>query len=420
MLVIINSAIWALVTILIMVFGVYFSKKLSFPQFKIFKIFKSLSGNEKISPLKTLFLTLGGRIGVGSIAGVAFAIYIGGAGTVFWMWVMAIFSSSLAYCETLLGIKYKVSSFSENFGGPSYYIRDGLNKKKIAFLYSFIVIIAYIIGFIPIQANTIVKVNIFFNKYIIGFILFFIVFFIIKKGISRIITVTNILVPFMTFIYIFLSLVVIFNNIDKVVDVFLLIIKGAFNFKSFFGGFIATMLIGIQRGIFSNEAGIGLGAIAASYSDSTDGCKCGYIQILGVYITTMLICTSTAFMILLFDYQSIYLNNLNGIELTALAFNYHFGFLGFALLFIFILLFSLTTILTGYYYCESSFRFLRYKSNIFKVIVPISVFFGCIVSSALVWLMIDLLVGILSIINIYSIYKLKDEAFEYHQKCDRI
>ena len=415
----INSIVWAIVTVLIMIFGIYFSKRLSFPQFRFLKIFKALKNcDEKVSPLKTLFLTLGGRIGVGSIAGVAFAIYIGSAGAIFWMWVMAFFSSSLAYLETLLGIKYKNKSFGENFGGPSYYIRDGLNKKKLAFLYSFIVIVAYVFGFIPIQANTIVKANIVFNKYFIGLVLALFIFLIIKKGINGIVKVTNILVPFMSFIYICLSLFVVLNNFDKVAGVFLLIVKSAFNFNS--EGFIFTMLIGIQRGIFSNEAGIGLGAIAASYSDSNDGCKCGYIQILGTYITTMLICTSTAFMILMFDYQSINISNLNGIEITALAFNYHFGFLGFILLFIFILLFSFTTILTGYYYCESSYRFLRCKSDIFKFIIPISVFLGCIISSSLIWTMVDLLVGILSLINIYSIYKLKNEAFEYHQKCDRI
>ena len=423
----INAVLWAIVTALIIMFGVYFSKKLTFPQFNLKKIIKSLksTNHQGISPIKTLCLTLAGRIGVGSIAGVALAIYIGGPGTIFWMWVIALISGVLAYTETLLAIKYKETSNGESLGGPSHYIKNGLKNKHLAIIYSLIVIFAYLSGFIPIQSNTIVKsMDMLFtsNHLLIGVILAILSFVIISGGIKKITKVTDKLVPFMTILYIGMALFVIIANFENFPEVIKLIVTSAFNLKPFLSGFLVTMLIGVQRGIFSNESGIGLGAIAASSSNSDNGNKSGYIQVLGIYITTILICTATAFMILIFDYKDVFIDNPNGIELTNLAFNYHFGNIGNVLLVLCILLFSFSTILTGYYYCESSLKFLSKKINIsfLKVIVPLSVLSGTITSPSILWQIVDILVAILAIINIYTMYKLKEEIVKYHQKYDRI
>ncbi len=421
---IIKGVLWAILTVLIIITGIYFTKKLSFPQLKINKIINSLktNNNKGISPIKTLFLTLAGRIGVGSIAGVALAIYIGGPGTIFWMWIIAIISAPLAYTETLLAIKYKDQK--NNIGGPSHYIKKGLNKKTLAALYSLLVIISYLIGFIPIQSNTIVKSVDMINPenhLIIGITLAIISFIIIKGGINKISRVTDKLIPFMTILYITMALFVIFTHIDKFPSVITNIITQAFKIKPFLSGFILTIIIGVQRAIFSNESGIGLGGIAASASNSQNGSQSGYIQILGVYITTILICTATAFMILIFDYQNITINNPNGIELTSLAFNHHFGNIGNILLVLCILLFSFTTILTGYYYCESSLKFLNNKINIkfLKIITPLSVLIGTIISPTTIWEMIDILVAILGLINIYTMIKLKTEIIDYHNKKEK-
>ncbi len=416
MLEIIKAIVWAVATVFIIVFGIYFSIKLSFPQFNLKKTTQSLKSDRK--SLKTLYLTLGGRIGVGSIAGVALAIYIGGPGTIFWMWVLAFVSGSLSYSETLLGIKYKT-----NYGGPSYYIKK--YSKKLAILYSIVVVISYLLGFIPIQANTIARslnmvINI--NNIFIGIILFLLIFVIVKGGINKIMRVTNIIVPFMVFLYVLISFIIVIINFDKFIIVIKLIIVSAFKFKSFFSGFLSTVIIGIQRGIFSNEAGLGLGSIAASSYDFSNGCISGYIQTLGIYITTLLICTSTAFIILIFNYQSIVLENINGIEITFLAFKYHFGNIGTTVLITSILLFSFTTILTGYYYCESSIKYLYKKFNLkfLKLIVPCSVLLGAITSPTVIWKYIDIFVGTLSIINIYALYKMRKEIIDYHKKYDRI
>lgn len=421
----IKSIMWAIVTALILLSGLYFSKELHFPQLKINKIFKSLKGNNNkgITPIKTLFLTLAGRIGVGSIAGVALAIYLGGPGTIFWMWVVAIISGALAYIETMLAIKYKDKK--QNIGGPSYYIKKGLKNKPLAIIYSLIIIISYLIGFIPIQSNTVAKsidmINP-TNHLIIGLIIAFISFVIIKGGINKISKVTSKLVPFMTLIYISMALFVIIINIEKFPQVLSQIIQEAFQIKPFLTSFIPVILIGVQRAIFSNESGIGLGAIAASASNSINGSKSGYIQVLGVYITTILICTATAFMILIFDYKSVTLTNPNGIELTSLAFNYHFGSLGTILLVACILMFSFSTVLTGYYYCQSSLKFLSKNINTkcLLIITPLSVVLGAITSPTTIWTLVDILVAILAIINIYSIFKLKEEIMLYYKKYDRI
>ena len=421
----IKSIMWAIVTALILFSGLYFSKKLHFPQLKINKIFKSLKGNNNkgITPIKTLFLTLAGRIGVGSIAGVALAIYLGGPGTIFWMWVVAIISGALAYIETMLAIKYKDKK--QNIGGPSYYIKKGLKNKPLAIIYSLIIIVSYLIGFIPIQSNTVAKsidmINP-TNHLIIGLIIAFISFVIIKDGINKISKVTSKLVPFMTLIYISMALFVIIINIEKFPQVLSQIIQEAFQIKPFLTSFIPVILIGVQRAIFSNESGIGLGAIAASASNSINGSKSGYIQVLGVYITTILICTATAFMILIFDYKSVTLTNPNGIELTSIAFNYHFGSLGTILLVACILMFSFSTVLTGYYYCQSSLKFLSKNINTkcLLIITPLSVVLGAITSPTTIWTLVDILVAILAIINIYSIFKLKEEIMLYYKKYDRI
>ena len=417
MLEIINKTLWASVTIVIIMSSLYFSIKLSFPQFKIKKIIKSLTKTKQTNPLKTLYLTLAGRIGVGSIAGVALAIYIGGPGTIFWMWLFALISGSLAYTETLTAIKYK----TKDYGGPSYYIKKGLNKRHLAIIYSSLIIIAYLTGFIPIQSNTIAK-SISINNILTGFIISTISFIIIKGGINKIIKVANILVPFMAIIYISLSLITINLNLDKFIQVIHTIILSALNPKSFLTGLIPTLLIGIQRCIFSNESGTGLGGIAASSENNINGSQSGYIQVIGIYITTMLICTSTAFLILTSPYSNIIIDNPNGIEITLFAFQYHFGNFGKTLLNISIILFSFTTILTGYYYCESSLNFIsnKIKKKTLKIIVPISVFLGTIFSPTLIWKTVDIMVAFLVLINIYSLYKLRKEILKYHKKYDRI
>lgn len=422
----INAVMWAIATALILLYGIYFSVKLSFPQYKIKNIKKALNRETKkgITPIKTLFLTLAGRIGVGSIAGVALAIYIGGPGTIFWMWIIAFISAALAYAETLLAIKYQVKD-KECYGGPFYYIKNGLKNKKLAKMYAFILLIAYIIGFIPIQTNTITKSldSIMpIDHLLLGIIISIISFIIIKGGIKKITKFSNIIIPLITIFYVFLALFAILKNLENFHTVFKLIFTEAFNLKPFFSGFIPTVLIGVQRGIFSNEAGLGIGTIAACASVENNPKKSAFIQILGIYLTTIVICTATAIIVLTSNYQDILLTNPNGIEITTSSFAFHFGNLGKIILILLITIFAFSTVLTGHYYCEISLKFLSKKINIniIKFSTIISIFIGTLTSPNLIWNFIDILVATLAIINIYTLVKLKGEIMQTNKKYDKI
>lgn len=406
----VNRFIWLFVMVLILFFGIYFSFVLNGVQFKFKSMFKSVFHGDS-SSFGILMTSLAGRIGVGSIAGVCLSIYIGGVGSIFWMWISTFFCSVITYSEVVLGVKYKCGSY----GGPAYYIRDGLGSKMLGGIYSILIIISYIGCFLCIQSNTITKsiVSLFsFSPYVIGLCISVVTFFCIYGGFKSIVGVCNKIVPIMCLIYIGSSVLVLIINYDMIGYVFLNIFKSAFNFKSFFGGFIPMVIIGIQRGIFSNEAGIGTSSIVAS--SGSDFRKQGFIQIFGVYLTTLVICTATAIIILFSDYSSFNLSNINGIELASHAFSYHFGNIGIYILVISVILFSFSTILTGYYYGESSFNYFFDRVNIkfiyiLRGITLVILFIGCILPSGLIWAFVDILVGIMVIINLYAIWRLRNK-----------
>ena len=357
MIVLTNKLLWAVASALIIISGIYFTLKLKFIQLNIKNILSSTLKKNKdkkgISPFSTLMLTLAGKIGVGSIAGVALAIYIGGPGTIFWMWIMALISASNTFAETYVGIVYKEKDEGNIYkGGPSYYIKNGLKKKKLAIFSAILIIICYLVGFIPIQANTITKsINEIMpiNPAIIGLILCSISALIIFGGIEKISKASNKIVPTMTFLYLLVAITIIIKNITIIPNVLLTILKSAFDFKPFFTGFMATLIIGIQRGIFANESGLGTGSIASSTTSDNSPVKTGYVQMLGIYITTLLICTSTALIIMTSNYNIMNFSDINGIEITQYAFTYHLGSVGNIIIFISILFFAFSTILTGYY-----------------------------------------------------------------------
>ena len=436
MLEIINKILWAVATIFILSSSLYFSFLFLFPQLKIktmvSKVLKKMDSG--ITPFQSLMMVLAGRIGVGSIAGVAFAIYIGGPGSIFWMWITAFFTAVNAFLETILGVIYHKKDRDDIYiGGPSYYIDEGLGNHKLGRAYAILILISYIGGFIGIQANTITKSFTEISKInplIIAIVLAVTTFLIIYKGTMKIAKVTSTLVPFMSIFYIFIALYIVVTNITLIPSILLNIVKSAFQLKSLYGGFIGTFIIGLQRGIFSNEAGLGTGAIAASSINTKDGVSQGYVQMLGVYITTFLVCSATAIIILSSDYNTLVLNDINGIEITQYAFTYHLGELGKFIIFLAIFLFSFSTILAGYYNGETSLKYLLKKvSNrhilTLKIITVILIFISSLISASLIWNLVDILVALLAIINIYALFKLKDRVQEeviYYKskKCDKI
>ena len=425
----INEIMWIIAAFVIFISGIYFTIKLKFVQFNFKRMFKSLNkkstNKNSITPKQALMMVLAGRVGVGSISGVALAIYTGGVGSIFWMWIAALFAVTNSFGETVLGIKYKEKDKGDIYkGGPSYYIEKGLKNKKLAIIYAIIIIICYASGFTSIQSNTITTsaIQLFdVSKVLVGIILSSIVFIIIFGGVKKISNVTSKIVPFMILLYILTGLYILIINYTQIPLMLSKIIKSAFNFKAVTGGFLGTFLIGLQRGIFSNEAGIGTGSIASSTVESNEAAEQGYIQMIGVYITTMLICTATAIIIMTSDYNLLSLNDINGIEITQYAFKYHLGNLGNIIVFISIIMFAFSTILTGYYYGESSLKFIFKNINfkeilILKLLIVLVVFLGAITSPTLIWKLVDILAAVLVIINVYALLKLRHEIKEEYDK----
>ncbi len=411
-----NKIVWSLATLMLLISGIYFTIQLKAVQFNFKKIIKSLKTKEKttISPIQSLMLSSAAKIGVGSIAGIALALYVGNEGALFWLWITSFITAPNAFVESLLGAKYKVKKKDIYTGGPSYYIKNGLKNKSLSLIYAILIIIVYIFCFSSIQTNTIAT-SIFhsyhINKLIIGILITIISGIVIFKNIKDLIKLISSFVPIMCLIYIIIGLFIIVKNIEQIPIILEHIIKEAFNFKSFITGFLSSFIIGIQRGIFSNEAGIGTGAIASATSDTKNYKNQGYIQILGIYFTSLIICTISAFMILLSPYKNLNIENINGIEISLFALKYHLGSLGELFLILSISLFAFSTIIAGYYYGESSLKFIyknisNHKIIVFKILTLIILFFGSITKPGPLWDISDFIIGILAIINIYSIVKL--------------
>lgn len=412
----INKLLWTIATILMLGNALYFSIKLSFTQLSFKKMFKSLSKKEsnKISPLKTLMMSLANKIGVGSLSGISLSIYIGGPGTIFWMWIFTILVSINTYLESYLAVKYKEKDGEFYKGGPSYYIKNGLNNKKLSVIYTVLIIFSYIFCFLTIQTNTIsllIKETFNVNIVVVSIIVTFVSGIFILKGLKSISDLCSKVVPIMAIIYVILGTYVIINNVSVIPNIFKTILTDAFNIKSILSG---SIYIAIQKSIFSTESGLGTGAIASGTTDSFDLKKNSYIQLIGVYFIGLVITSITAIIVLSSNYQILNISNINGIEITKYAFNYHFGIFGDYILNLILILFAFSTIVTGYYYGESALKSINnrnigLKVFLLKLITIILLFLGAIIKPNIIWFLVNITTALLSIINIYSIYCLKDK-----------
>ncbi len=426
MLKIITSFLWSIAIVFLLGGGIYFSIKLKFPQLKISSLFKGFHKDSKssVSPFRSLTMSLAARIGVGSLAGVALAIYTGGPGTIFWIWVAGIITSVNAFCESYMGAKYQEKDGDAYKGGPSYYIKHGLKNKKLASLYAILIIISYIVGFMTIQANTIttsIHSTYGFSPIVIGIVLAFISGISIMRGLDEIANITSKLVPLMGIGYILLSGSIILMNLNKIGVVLMEIIMDAFSMKAIRGGILTTFVIGMQRGVFSTEAGLGTGAIASSCSHTNHKVNLGLIQVLGIYFTVFVVCTSTALLILTSDYTMLSFENMNGIELTQYALNYHLGRSGIIVLIVSVVSLAYSTIVAGYYYGESNLKYLiknasKTQINILKIVTVILLVIGSIMNATILWNIVDILVAILAIINMYALMKLRKEIIVDYEK----
>ena len=400
------SIIWYIVSILVIYSGIKYSFKYKFIQLRISKFIQAIKSKSKnnISPLSSLSMSLAAKIGVGSLSGVALALYFGGIGSIFWMCIISLLVSINTYVECILGIKYRDKIDNSFVGGPSFYIKKCLNNKYLSLLYGILVISTYSGLFLSIQSNTIVSVLSFFDisRTLIVVILSLVTFIIIKKNVNDIFLVDSILVPIMLIFYLGLGIYVIINS-NNIIDIFKLMLIEAFNLKSI----IPVFLIGMQRAIFISESGIGTSAISASSCDN-DPSKQGMLEILGIHITTFLVCFITFLIIVTSSYNIVNFGNINGIEIVMYAFNYHFGKFGRIILSIITILFAFSTIISGYFFGENNVRiFTNNKKiiNIFKVIVILVIIVSGYVSPQILWNLTDYFIALLAIINVSSILR---------------
>lgn len=426
MLHILNSILWSTAILFLIGGGLYFTFSLKGIQFHFTDMFRGFkhSKNSKISPFQSLTMALAARIGVGSLAGIALAIYVGGPGSIFWIWLSSIITSVNSFSESLLGVVFREKDGDVHKGGPSFYMDKGLNKKNLARVYALLVIIAYIFGFMTIQSNTIsasIQDYLGISPIVTGVILALISGYSILGGVKGIVHLTSKLVPVMGIVYIFLSLFIVIGNIGSMPSVLYQIINGAFNIRAFGSGIISTFIIGIQRGVFSTEAGLGSGAIASSTTDEKSPVKIGLVQVLGIYFVSFIICTSTAFIILTSDYLMVPFENINGIELTQYALHYHLGNFGIVVLVFSIISFAFSTIIAGYYYGESNLKYLKKNPSnkqilVLKIVSLLLLIIGSVAKASIIWSIVDILVASMAILNMYAVISLRKVVLEEVKK----
>lgn len=401
------SVTWYVASVIIIYAGIKYSLRYKFKQFNIKEFIRAIKSKSKnnVSPLASLSMSLAAKIGVGSLSGVALALYFGGLGSIFWMCIISLLVSINTFVECKLGIKYRDKVGNSFVGGPCFYIRECLNNKYLAILYGILVIVTYSGLFLSIQSNTIVGVlsNFNINVTLTVVVLSIVSFIIIIKGSHNIFLVDSILVPVMLIFYLILGGFAIFNS-NNLIDIFKLMLIEAFKLKSI----IPVFLIGMQRAIFISESGIGTSAISASACDN-DADKQGMLEMLGIHITTFLVCFVTFLIIVTSDYLLFDFGDINGIEIVMYAFNYHFGSFGEMMLAIITIMFAFSTIISGYFFGENNVRvFTNNKKiiNLFKILVILVIFISGYVSSQFLWNLTDYFIAILAIINVSSILRI--------------
>lgn len=442
---IINDFMWTYFLIgLIIVTGVYFTFSTKFIQitylkemFRLIKEKPSENDGEKkgVSAFQAFTISAASRVGTGTIAGVAIAIALGGPGSVLWMWIMAFFGGASSFAESALAQVYKVRDKRGVFrGGPAYYMEKGLGQKWMGVLFALVISATYGFAFNSVQTNTIAQSLQIYNidTKIVGIVLSLLTIFVIFGGVTKIVKITQWLVPIMALIYLVIVLIIMIINFEKVPGLFVQIFNAAFGIEQVGGGVIGmgtAILLGIKRGMFTNEAGLGSTPNAAATADSTHPAKQGFIQTLGVYFDTCLVCTATAFLILLYPGLEYGNGKLKGIQLTQAALTSQIGTIGTIFLIIAIFLFGYSSVIGNYYYGETNIQYLipkKWAVNIYRILVCLFVYLGSVADLDVVWGAADVTMGIMVVLNMIAIIGLsgvvyvvlKDYITQYKQGKD--
>lgn len=431
-----NEYLWTYVVIVMLIgCAIYFTIRTKGVQFRLLKdMFKVIANRpiyinkvekenlstederlKKIGSFQAFAVSLSSRVGTGNLAGVASAIFVGGPGAVFWMWVMALFGAATAFVESTLAQLYKRRGEDSFYGGPAYYMQYGLHRKWMGVLFAVLITITFGIANQVVQSNTLcdaVADTMGVGRDKVGLVLTIATTMIIFGGVTRISRFSSIIVPIMAVGYILLSAFILITNITAIPAMISLIVKSAFGFEQAAGGMVGVaMMQGIKRGLFSNEAGEGSAPNAAAIASTSHPIKQGLLQALGVFADTLVICTCTAFVILL---SGIYDSGRDGIILTKYALITHVGSLGGLFVTLAIFFFAYSTIIANYFYGETNIRFITQSGKTifaFRAITGATVMIGATVTLQTAWCLVDLAMGLMTLVNLVAIIQLSPKVF---------
>lgn len=423
----INSVLYfPILVILLIAVGLYFTVRTGFIQVSLlkesFRVIKEKPDDESdVSSFQALMISTASRVGTGNIVGVSSAICLGGYGAVFWMWLVAIIGAGSAFAESTLAQIYKKKGEKGSYGGPSYYIEQGLRSKKLGLVFSVALIVCYAVGFNMLASYNLQQSFKSYSIYdpnltpkILGGLFALAVALVILGGGKRIIKITQKLVPFMGIIFVLVSLIMIGLNLTRLPEVFRKIFEDAFNFKAIFSGLAgSSMVLGMKRGLYSNEAGIGSAPNAAAAAKVSHPVKQGLVQMLSVFIDTLIICSATAFMGLSSGIEPS--PALDGSPFIQEALASVFGNFGYYFITVSLILFGFTTFIGNLYYVDSNFDYivgkeLTEKQRLpYRLIAVFLIFFGAIQEQGFVWNLSDLFMGIMALINLPAILVLSNK-----------
>ncbi|WP_269914268.1 alanine/glycine:cation symporter family protein [Acinetobacter sp. HY1485] len=418
-----NSPLWSFLLVFLLAVGIIYTIFTGGVQIRMFlesiRVMKGSRGEGEVqtqglTPFQAFVTGLASRVGVGNIGGVALAITIGGPGAVFWMWVTALIGMSSAFAESSLAQLFKIRDpETKQFrGGPAYYITYGLKSKVFGAVFAIAMILTYGLVFNSLQVNAMVSASSHawgLNPSWVGIVVVVLTAIAIFGGIKRIARFAEMFVPLKAGLYLGLAIYIALINYQEVPHVFGLIFSEAFKFDAAAGGFLGgmvsvAMMQGIKRGLFSNEAGMGSAPNAAAASDVPHPVNQGLVQMLGVFVDTFIVCTSTAMIILI---SGVYKNTSDvGVKITQHALETQLGNWGGDLLAILLFLFCYSAVLGNYAYAEGNLQFLNSNRKVmfvFRIIVLIMVYFGAVSGAQLVWDLADLSMGIMATLNLAAI-----------------
>ncbi|WP_430646143.1 alanine/glycine:cation symporter family protein [Agromyces sp. GXS1127] len=428
-----GDTLWTWIVLpVVVLLGLYFTVRSGVVQFRLIpEMFRTLTDKtprdesgepQSVSAFQAFTISAASRVGVGNIAGVGTAIAIGGPGAIFWMWLMAFIGGASAFVESSLGQLFKVRDKDGFRGGPAYYIERGLKARWAGILFAVILIVCFPFAFSSLQANTI-SASLTgavapdgggeWIAWVAGAVLAVLTGLVVFGGVRRIAHVTQAVVPLMALLYLLVGLIIVALNITRLPEVFASIFTEAFGFNEVVGATLGTIILtGVKRGMFSNEAGLGSAPNAGASAAVTHPVKQGLVQTLGVYFDTFLVCSITAFIILVSNPDLA--GAERGIGLTQDAMVANLGPWASILLTIVVFLLAFSSILGNYYYGESNIEFISPKPwllTTYRSLVVVAIFVGSVAASDLVWNTADGVMGLMALVNLIAIALLSGIAF---------